>query len=868
MLTRKVHQLWDAAGTITQRKRRVVFPGIGHPSNPRGLELQDTRLSHVNRKSGRGKVMEGQASAGTTGNRGALSGVRVLELSQMVAGPFCAKILGDLGADVTKVEPPDGDRSRRVGPFLGDTPHPEKSALFLFCNTSKRGVTLDLEIRADKRAFMGLVGTSDILVLDCQPRDRKRLGLEYERLREVNPKLIVTSITPFGLTGPYRNYRTYHLNRYHAGGDGYLITAGKKYLDRPPIQGPCFLADYETGLGASVATLGALYHRNSTGLGQEIDCSEQEWCLNLNAIYVGKYPNDGFEVCRAKLDYPVAGIMECRDGYVMLIIIEDHHWKRLIKLMGDPTWALEERFQTQVLRSKHKGEVNAKISEFLMQHTKEELRSLARDIGIPLVPVASPAEVIASDQARARGFFGEVDRPQSGRTLYPLAIARFSRTPCVPERSPLLGEHNHALKRSAVLARAGDAAPQAVGRGTRCLEGVRITDFSWAMAGPYATMLLSFLGAQVIKIESRKRLDVVRVLTGALGWGDQDNVEKSVEFNLINLNKLGITLDLAHPEGVALAKRLVAMSDVVVENFSPGVMDNLGLGYDALRQIRPDIIMASVSSAGATGPERRSLGYAAIFHAAGGLAHLTGYPDSPPGYIRAPIDCNVACGAALAIMAALVHRQATGQGQYVDLSAREVVSYLIGHAFLDLAGNGKNPGRLGNIDAIMAPHDCYPCRGDDRWVSIAVDTEEEWQALVRTMGSPPWTREDAFADRSQRLKRTEELQRRIGEWTRQCDPYEITDMLQRAGVAAFPSLRPRDIYGDAHLKSRGWAVDVEHPVLGHQVVMGPPWKMSGTPPSVHSPAPTLGQHQDYVCQDVLGLSHADIEGLKARGAFG
>ncbi|MDP2728175.1 MAG: CoA transferase, partial [Dehalococcoidia bacterium] len=470
--------------------------------------------------------------------------------------------------------------------------------------------------------------------------------------------------------------------------------------------------------------------------------------------------------------------------------------------------------------------------------------------------------------ARARGFFGEIDHPQSGRILYPLALAHFSRTPWQPRRAPLLGEHNSDLNRPTDFTRAAGPVPHPASQAVQALEGVRIADFSWAVAGPYSTLLLAFLGAQVIKVESRQRVDVLRKLTRVLGWEDQANVDKSVEFNLVNLNKLGITLDLAHPEGVALAKRLVAASDVVVENFSPGVMENLGLGYEALRRIKPDLIMISISAAGATGPERRSLGYASIFHAAGGLAHLTGYPDSPPGYIRSPIDCNVASAGALAVLAALVHRQATGFGQYIDLSAREVVSYLIGHAFLQVAMNGKDPGRTGNWDSSMAPHDCYPCRGEDRWISIAVGNEEEWQALVRTMKSPSWTREGMFADQPGRLEHREELQRKIGEWTIQYDPFELTELLQRAGVAAFPSLSVRDIYQDAHLTARGWALEVEHPVLGRQVVMGPPWKMSRTPPLVHSPAPTLGQHQHWVCEEVLGLSRAEVEDLQREGAFG
>jgi benzylsuccinate CoA-transferase BbsF subunit len=399
------------------------------------------------------------------------------------------------------------------------------------------------------------------------------------------------------------------------------------------------------------------------------------------------------------------------------------------------------------------------------------------------------------------------------------------------------------------------------------LRGVRVADFSWAIAGPYGTMMLAMMGAEVIKVENRQRIDLIRKLSSVLGWEDQPDPERSFQFNLINLNKRGLTLDLSRPKAVELAKKLVSISDVVVENFSPGVMDRLGLEYETLRQVKPDIIMLSVSAAGATGPERRALGYAPIFHSVSGMGYLTGYPDSPPGYIRAPIDCNVASMGALAVMSALVQRQRTGQGQYIDLSAREAISHLIGHVFTQAVLTGKEPQREGNYQEEMAPHDCYPCRGDDRWVSIAVGSDEEWQALVWAMGSPAWAGEQRFGSSTARLLHREELDRRIGEWTRDRDPYEVTSVLQGAGVAAFPSLSGKDVSTDPHLKAREGQVEVEHPTLGEQVVFGPPWKFSQTPPQVNSPAPLLGQHNEYVLKDLLNLSSQEIADLESTGVL-
>lgn len=401
----------------------------------------------------------------------------------------------------------------------------------------------------------------------------------------------------------------------------------------------------------------------------------------------------------------------------------------------------------------------------------------------------------------------------------------------------------------------------------KALQGVRILDFSWAMAGPYATLLLGFLGAEVIRVENRKRVCLVRKLGRTLGWKDEPDVDRSVEFNLINLNKLGITLDLEHPRAVKLCKRLVALSDVVLDNFRPGAMERLGLGYDTLCQVKPDIIMVSISAAGDSGPEKQALGFASIFHAVSGLAYQTGYPDSPPGYIRGSSDTNVGVTATLAILAALIQKQKSGKGAHVDVSAREAISCLFGHIFTETAMMGRDPGRRGNEEPGMAPHNCYRCREEDRWISIAVGTDKEWQALVRIMGSPEWAGDVRFATVSSRWQHRQELDTRIEEWTQNYEPLELTHLLQGAGVAAFPSLSPIDIFCDPHLKQRGWVVEVEHPRLGRQVVMVPPWKFSATPPQVEAPAPLMGQHNNYIFKELLGLSDLEVAELEQEGVL-
>jgi len=377
-----------------------------------------------------------------------LEGIRVVEAAGMVAGPYCGKLLADLGAEVVKVEPPGGDPARRRGPFLEEAAEPHNSALFLYLNAGKLGVTLDLRRPESRPLFRRLIEEADVLIEDVPPGEKAALGLDPEEIRKLAPRLIHISVTPFGSSGPYRDFKTHHINRYMAGGDGYMIFVRREYLDRPPLQGPGYLADYEAGVGAAIAVLGALLYRDLSGEGQFIDQSEQEWCLALNAIYLGKYPNEDFLMDRARMEYALGGIMECRDGYVMLMLLEDHHWWRLVKLMGDPPWAFEERLNTHYKRTQHREEVNARVQEWFRRHSKEELYHMAQAQGIPLAPIYTPAEVLASPQLQSRGFFISQDHPRAGRLTLPSAPYRFSRCEYMPPGpAPQPGEHNHEVYR-------------------------------------------------------------------------------------------------------------------------------------------------------------------------------------------------------------------------------------------------------------------------------------------------------------------------------------------------------------------------------------------------------------------------------------
>ena len=390
-----------------------------------------------------------------------------------------------------------------------------------------------------------------------------------------------------------------------------------------------------------------------------------------------------------------------------------------------------------------------------------------------------------------------------------------------------------------------------------------MVDFAWAWAGSQATSILALLGAEVIKIESRRRIDHSRVFSLTTGqWFDEP--DRSSIFNDMNLGKLSANIDISHPEGVKLVKELVAISDVVAQNMRPGKMEALGLGYEVLRKIKPDIIMLSSSARGTTGPEREYIGYAPLFSAISGFAYVSGYEGEDPIRLSGEIDLLSATSSAFAILAALIHRQRTGEGQFIDLSSTEATSVFMGEVFMDYFMNGRNQTRHGNKDSFMAPHNVYRCTGDDKWVSIAVASDEEFRTLCEVAGHPEWAIDERFADSFTRWHNQEALDELIGSWTIKQTHTKVMKMLQAVGVAATPSCNSEDLWNDPHLRERDFWTEVDHPILGKKTVIAPVWKFSETPLEIGAPAPLFGQHNKYVFGDLLGLDDAQIERLVAE----
>lgn len=371
----------------------------------------------------------------------ALAGLRVVELCEMIAGPYCTKALADMGAEVVKVEKPAcGDPARRAGPFPQDVPHRERSGLFLYLNTNKLGVTLDITTSTGRRLLRRLLQDADILVEDMPPGRAEALELAHSALLAAHPRLIVTSITPFGRSGPCRDWRAYHLNIYHGSGHSSFIYQDPREAARGPVVAGAYVGEYDAGMAAALATMAAVLACEQTGRGQEIEVSKQEAMVALERVDIARFANDPSPMKRPGM---VGGLVRTRDGYVVITAVLNQQWQGLVEVMGNPAWAQDEMCRDEISRSQHRDEIQPHIEEWAARCSSEDIYRRAQEAGVPLGPVRTVAEVMAWEQARERGFFVEIEHPEAGRLEYPTTACRFSETPWQVERpAPLLGQHN------------------------------------------------------------------------------------------------------------------------------------------------------------------------------------------------------------------------------------------------------------------------------------------------------------------------------------------------------------------------------------------------------------------------------------------
>jgi crotonobetainyl-CoA:carnitine CoA-transferase CaiB-like acyl-CoA transferase len=809
------------------------------------------------------------ASEAATGTRpvecrlvGPLAGIRVLELASGIAGPYCGRLLAGLGADVIKIEPAEGDWTRRDGPFPGDVPDPERSGLFLHLNTGKRGVLLP---GADLAA---LFAGADVLLLAHQRRDLDAAGLDIEGLRTAHPGLVVANVTPFGLTGPYADFAGNELVCYAL--SGYAMLTGAP--DRPPLKAWGHLVSYQAGGQAALGVVAALRARDRDGRGQLVDVSIMEAGTFLlggveqGAHFFGRVARRngtrllGFP---PQHSYP-STIRPCKDGYVH-VHSNNRHLDLLGALIDHPRLTDPEVLAAMM---GHADEIDAIVDEWLSDKTREEAVAAAQALRLPFTEVRTPSEVLDDPHHRERGSFVTVDHPGAGKVLQPTGPIRLPASPWRDLPAPMLGQHTAEVAARPWPPRPASGLPVAgPGGRARPLAGIRVVDFTNAVAGPLASSLLAVLGADVIKVEApggrpRNAAGIAPRRDGS----DERPWDRILSFNAFNHGKRSLALDVTRAEGRDLFLGLVRHADVVVQNFSPRVLPNLGLGFEVLAAANPAVILVSMPAFGLDGPYRDRGSYGPGVDAMSGLSHLTGYEDGPP---MKPgnffCDQNAAVLAAFATLCALRHRDRAGEGQHLELAMIEGEFQVLADAYLDVVFNGREPHRMGNDHPWMAPHGVFPSAGEDAWVAIAVETEAQFAALCRVIGCPDLATDARFARQRERHANRRLLDEPIAAWTRTRTHYEAQAVLQAAGVPAGAVLNSVELLADPHLAVRRGFEYVETPGVGPTPYPRPAFVLSGTPVPLETPGPAFGSANGFVLRDLLALDEGTIAALYAAG---
>ena len=811
-----------------------------------------------------------------------LSPYRVLDLTDEQA-TLCGKLFADLGAEVIKLEPPGGDRDRLKGPFYRDERDPEKSLHWFAYNTGKKSVTLDLVSEAGRDLFRRLVTTADFLIESTPADHLENLGLGYDELHELNPGLIMVSVSPFGRTGPHSHYRGSDIVLWAMG--GYMYPYGDP--DRPPISIGHVPQSYLHASGeAAVGALLALYQRMQTGRGQHVDVSVLESVARLDMTT--KWDMLGINLKRGEWlnlrDIRIRYFWPCKDGYVIWVYmfgpvaerytlpfirwVEDDGITDTILSKVDWTTLGVTTDEDMIYLEQLAGDVEEPTVRFLKRHTKKELMEWAIRDNVMLYPVADASDIAANEHLRARDFWTEIEHRELGAKLtYPGPVFRSTEAePKVRGRAPFIGEHNDEIDRllERKTSEVGSKPSGSSAKQELPLRGLKIADFCWAYVGPITTKLLADMGAQVIKIEGRSRPDVERVSVPPF----KDNIpgfNRDGHFNAVNTSKMSVAINLATPRGSELALKFAAWADIVIDNFAGGAMPRMGLGYDEIRKINPGVIMMSSAMLGQNGPHMALRGYGQHLTAITGFNQLAGYPDRGPSFLGYYTDFISPHINQMALLAALDYRRCTGKGMYMDACQIESCLHFMAPVLMDYQINGRIAGHLGNRHPEAAPYGVYLCAGEDRWCAISVMDGDEWHAFCEAIERDDLVADLRFNSLEARKQNEDELDRIVEWWTSQHTPEDVMHILQQRGVAAGVVQTSQDLYErDPQLKARGFYKVIDHPEVGEYRAVGPAFIMSDAVADVRR-APLLGEHNEYALKQILGMSDDEIAQLVIEG---
>ena len=851
---------------------------------------------------------------------GPLSGVRVIEYADEQA-EYCGLTLAGLGADVIKVEPPGGSPTRRIGPFYKDKVDTEGSLFFWQYNRGKRSIELDLKQEKDRARFRSLVASADILLESTPKGELDGLGLGAKALTAQHPALIHARVTPFGDDGPWSDFKASDLVHLALGGVmmncGYDPAPDGTY-DLPPIAPQMWHAYHIAGEQLSMAITAALMYRFRTGLGQQVSCAVHEAvakCTEVDLMtWVMRRSPIQRQTCRHARESisPHPMIAHTKDGRWVMANLGNHpdDGKRLIALLD--RYGIESGLTAETAApprtgrfvpgtapdtSKRDQSMEA-VTRFVRAFTYENVPwREAQQAGMLWAPLRKPHENAVDPHWLKRGSLTDVEHPELGKS-YRYATSKWiaTGTSWAPgRRAPRLNEdaasvdtptprHAPVMTAQPDASRAGKLSKRAK---PFALDGVRVVDFTWFLASAGGTRFLTSFGAESIKIEIKTHPDTRLAAMAPIGGREAreqataplrgvTDPDMGGQFNNKNPGKRGISLNVRHPKGLEIARKLIAMSDIVAEGFSPGVLDNWGLGYENLKKIKKDIIYVQQSGMGAQGTYGRFRTVGPIANAFAGLSEMSGLPEPamPAGWGYSYLDWMGAYSFALAMLSALYHRERTGEGQWIDASQTEVGLFICGTSILDWSANGRITQRTGNRspNKLAAPHGAYPCAGTDRWLAIACFSDGEWRALCEVAKQPAWARDDRFATLAGRLANQDALDALVGQWTRGQDARQLMLALQKAGVPAGVCQTTEErCEHDPQLKHLEWLTEVTGTKIGRWPVAEVPVKLSGSPAyaggRIDRGAPCYGEDNEYVYGELLGMTTREIADLAADGVF-
>ncbi|OJZ73545.1 CoA transferase [Mycobacterium paraffinicum] len=777
-----------------------------------------------------------------------LHDLRVVEISDRIAGSYCGKLLADAGAQVRKIEPPQGDWLRDYSATRSPVPDGESSPFFAYLNAGKRSMTCS----PGSARFSAELAAADVVVITAGRERAASLGVEPQRLIAAAPDAVVVTISDFGWTGPYagRAASEFTLQAW-AGSPGFRgDPAG------PPISIGGDLGEYMGGVYAAFGVLAVRRRVERGGPGEHLDLSMLE---ALTAMQSSEWLHSQLlRVPPIRRTLEVPSIEPAKDGYVGITMVTGQQWLDFVAMVGCPQLEEIEQLRFQIGRWAYRDLIREQIGPWLAERTVQEIVELGQLFRLPIAALGNGSTIRGMEYVTARGAF--VRNPAGFHQ--PRAPWLMSKCAPAPLRcTPVLGEaddENPWPPREITPTPSATELP---------LAGVRIVDLTAFWAGPAATHLLAAFGADVVKVESIQRPDGIRY-SGGMRTDVDDWWEYGWVFHAMNTNKRSVTLDLGSEDGRRLFTELAAGADVVIENFSPRVMEQFGLTAEVLLDVNPRLVVARMPAFGLDGPWRDRVGFAPTMEQIAGLAWVTGLPDTPPVTPRGACDPLAGVHAAFAVLAALNFAERTGTGQLVELPMLETVLNATAIQAIESEVFGTMLDRRGNRGFGHAIQNIYRCAGEDDWIAVTVRNDRQWAALAELMDRPAWCEEE-LSTVAGRLQRADDIDRRLAAWFGRQPLGPTVERLAAAGIPAAPVVSPSLVTDNPQLRHRGFLETLHHPRTGAGLYPCPPFaRLAGQDKWLRRPPPRLGEHNEDILRDRCGLTDEELTRLASSGVIG